>query len=130
MRLGHLRVSQSSARVIPGVDQLYLGEVQRPVAENPHVLVAEGRQVGGISFPDDRRRRIAAHVAADFHVVADLCGYPIDLERFLQSDHRQAYIIVMLKKKVHIINNGNRTSLYYTTYMPIYDVRDVRKAHH
>lgn len=40
MRLRHFRVSQSSARVIAGVDQLYFGEVQRTVTKHPHVLVA------------------------------------------------------------------------------------------
>lgn len=91
VRLRDFRVSQGSARVISGVDQLYFGQIQRPVAEHSHVFVAQRGQVGRVPFPNDRRRRIAADVTSDLHVVADLRRYPVYFECFLQRDHRQAW---------------------------------------
>jgi len=91
VRLRYFRVPQGPARVVARVDQLYFRQIQRPVAEHPHVLVAQRRQVGRVPFPNDRRRRITAHVAPDLHVVAHLGGYPVRFQRFLQRHHRQTY---------------------------------------
>lgn len=87
VRLRHFRVPQGSASVISGMDQLYFGEIQRSVTEHSHVFIAQRRQIGRVPFPDDRWRWISADVTTYFYVIADLDGYPIYFQCFLQRDH-------------------------------------------
>lgn len=99
MRLRDFRVPEGPARVIAGMHQLYFGEVQRSVAENPHVFVAQSGQVGGVPFPHNGWRRVAADVTPDFHVVAHFGRYPVHFERLLQRDYRQTFEKMRKQKK-------------------------------
>ena len=64
-------VALGVARVIAGVDETDVADVEGSVREDFELVLAQLRQVETVTAPHDRRTGRSAHVAFDLDVVTD-----------------------------------------------------------
>jgi hypothetical protein len=83
VRLYDVLVALCVTRVVAGVDELDPSQVQGSVAEHPHLILVEGRQIGLVASPHDGRGWSPSHVALDLNIVPHTGRQVVHLQRLV-----------------------------------------------
>ena len=83
--LDDVLVTLSVTRVVAGVDEAHVADVEGAIGEHFELVVgAQLRQVEPVTPPNDRRTGRSGHVALDFNVVAHSATELVHFQSFVQ----------------------------------------------